>query len=232
LFDHSIVFKIRLCDIDFNINRTKASVRVSTLTSEDNTTDAYIRMDTTYLSSVTASWPSQPSNVRHNIPNGTITIDGDITDWNNIDPVFEDRLDDVYHDVPSTNIQEVYIAQDEDAYYFRIDLLQGPIITTEHENPQVRFEFIDSINDREYWFTAWFRLARVVIQDISLFDINNPGADSIKEYPEAGYLSVDGSHIEYRVMKSDVGFSLEGGCIYALALIGGASDYTESVLIE
>ena len=231
-FDHSIVYKIRLSDIDFNINGTQASVRVSTLTSEDSTAGTYVRMDTTYLSSVTASWPIQPSKLRYSIPNGTITIDGDMTDWSNIDPVFEDRLDDVYHDVPSTNIQEVYIAQDADAYYFRIDLLQEPIITTEHENPQVRFQVIDSRNDRKYWFTAWFRLAGVVIQDISLFDINNPGADSIKEYPEAGYLSVDGSHIEYRVMKSDVGFDLEGGCINVLALIGGASDYTESVLIE
>lgn len=230
-FDHSIVFKIRLSDIDFNINGTQASVSVSTLTSEDNTAGTYVNMDTTYLSSVTASWPDQPSKLRYSIPNGTITIDGDMTDWSNIDPVFEDRIDDVYN-VPSTNIDKVFIAQDANTYYFRIDLLQEPIITTEHENPQVRFEYIDSTNDREYWFTARFRLAGVVIQDNSLFDINNPDADYIKAYPEAGYLSVNDSHIEYRVMKSDVGFDLEGGCINALALIGGASDYTESVFLE
>ena len=89
-------------------------------------------------------------------------------------------------------------------------------------------------NSREYWFTAWLNPFEggLWIQDISIPVDNNPGADIIKEYPVVGYLSVFDRFIEYRVIKSDIGFDLKDGCINLVAVILGVHDFTDSILIE
>ncbi|MEJ2098290.1 MAG: hypothetical protein P8Y38_14535 [Deltaproteobacteria bacterium] len=82
-------------------------------------------------------------------------------------------------------------------------------------------------NNRDYMFTAW--LNRVLLDrrssclDFIIF---------IKEYPPFFYLSVAGKSVEYRVMKSDMGFELKNGCISACAVIFGTDDYTDSIFIE
>jgi hypothetical protein len=113
-----------------------------------------------------------------------------------------------------------------------IDFLEEPIIT--QPKSQVRFEFTDSMNDREYWFTAWLNQldGEVWIQDLNLPVPNDSGTDVIKSYPAFFYLSIVGSFIEYKVMKADIGFDLKNGCIGANAFIIDGNDYTDSVLLE
>ena len=241
LFEHAIVFKVRLSDMDFNFDGSRVTVRVlnkgtrfDPIENEDSTDVKKISMDTSYLSSVTSNWPEPSSLPPYTIPNAAISIDWDLTDWDGIDPVFIDRLDDVYPTMLSANIEKAFIAQDATAYYFRIDLSQEIILAQEDPNPQVRFEFADFENNRDYMFTAWLNPIEggVWIQDLNLPVPNDSGRDTIKEYPPFFYLSVAGKSVEYRVMKSDMGFELKNGCISACAVIFGTDDYTDSVFLE
>ena len=96
IFDHSIVFKIRLSDIDFNINGTHATVLMKSNTNEDSTNEKLVSMDTNYILSVTSDWPTHSTKSSYTVPNSVINIDGDLSDWNGIEPIFIDRIDDVY----------------------------------------------------------------------------------------------------------------------------------------
>jgi hypothetical protein len=89
-------------------------------------------------------------------------------------------------------------------------------------------------NNRDYMFTAWLNPIEggVWIQDLNLPVPNDSGKDTVKEYPPFFYLSVAGKSVEYRVMKSDMGFELKNGCISACAVIFGTDDYTDSIFIE
>lgn len=227
--DHSIIFKIKLSDIDFNLDGNRIEAKVLNTNGEDITAGVTLQIDNSYLSSVTATWSDEQPILNYIIPTQTITIDGFMSDWNNVEPVFLDRTDDV-HGVPETNIENVFIAQDDDHYYFRFDLLEAPGVGL-YEHPQVRIEVNCPPRDIYYFITAWLNPANVKIEDTKTFDWNDPDAGTIKEYP-ADYLAASGRSIEYRILKSDMGFDLNDVCLSAVAIAGGASDKAESVYVE
>jgi len=64
------------------------------------------------------------------IPYQTISIDGVLDDWNNIEPVFTDPAGDKVKNVSGTDIILGYLAVDENYLYLRMDFADGNPTTT------------------------------------------------------------------------------------------------------
>ena len=63
-----------------------------------------------------------------NAPTSTnITVDGTITDWTGIAPILTDPTGDATVAVPGADITKVFLAQDADNVYVRIDVASGSL---------------------------------------------------------------------------------------------------------
>jgi hypothetical protein len=229
--DHAVEFRVRLDSLDWDLDRTTLSVKASKKGHSDNTADVSIDMDNTYLDHVITVWPDSYVVTEFTIPYASITIDGDISDWVGISPVFIDAFDDV-QGVPTANIDQVYISQDNDSIFIRFDLVAAPNLQP-GEVGQCRLELSDIANpNNNYFITAWLNSAQSQIQDATAIDVATGADGDIQSYFGSGYYFLNGRFLEYRILKSDFPQALDNMCMSPVSIVDGASDYVLPVYLK
>jgi hypothetical protein len=141
------------------------------------------------------------------IPVAAISIDGDISDWNGMQPVFEDAVNDQHPDADfdGTDLHKFYLAKDETFLYMLITLYDGPPKTDIHTQygfqANQSSEFHDTSGDHlaKAGFSrgAWY--AGIHVRSSTVH-----GGQDIASYP-SHYVGTGANFIEWKVLLSDMG---------------------------
>jgi hypothetical protein len=141
------------------------------------------------------------------IPIVAISIDGDISDWNGIQPVFEDAVNDQHPDADfdGTDLHKFYLARDETFLYMLITLYDGPPKTDIHT--QYGFQAEQSSERHgtsgDHLAKAGFSRGRWYAGIHVRSSIVHGGQD-IASYP-SDYVETGANFIEWKVRLSDMG---------------------------
>jgi subtilase family serine protease len=137
------------------------------------------------------------------IPTKTITIDGNISDWNSLQPVFVDDVNDQDPgaDFNGTDLHKLYIAKDSSFLYIMMTLYDGnPIVTDNHtlylfETMQIPYQLHTS-GDRMINASCAYGQLGVTVTD--------RGQTDQLIYPDS-HVGIGTKCIEWKAPLSDVG---------------------------
>jgi len=133
------------------------------------------------------------------VTSDAITIDGDITDWTGLSPVFADVAGNNDPYLPGTDINQLYLAKDTEYLYLAMTLHDGPPDT------DVRYGFVAA--NKRCGYDGWGELSAVAYHDPAygwgVEVIHSGDWELIGSYPE-GHAEAQ-SIIEWKVPLTDMG---------------------------
>ena len=141
------------------------------------------------------------------IPTATITIDGSMDDWNNIEPVYVDDVNDEDPDADyeGTDLYKFYLAKDDTFLYLMMTLHDGApktdMFTLYGFHARQKSDYSTSIGD--YLIFAAFNDGKWTASTDKAISSTGPDYfENITDYPSK-YVGVGSNFIEWKVYLSD-----------------------------
>ncbi len=151
------------------------------------------------------------------IPTATITIDGNGDDWNNIEPVYVDDVNDQdpKADWDGTDFYKFYLAKDDTYLYAMMTLYDGEpstgTITVYGFSFKQLAGYNDSVGDR--WTYAYCYDSSWSVKVVELADLETLETTEIDGYSSKKYIGIGSNFIEWKVPLSSMG-TRDGRFVY------------------
>ncbi len=156
--------------------------------------------------SIPAKSPTSiPTIITRAIPTASIIIDGAINDWENIEPIFVDEIDDEapQANFEGTDIHEFYLAKDDTYLYVMITMYDGAPKT----DVQTQYGFQADLSSEQYDSPGDHLAKASSINGVWYAGVHvrsSDGGRDIASYPSE-YVGIGTNFIEWKVLLSDMG---------------------------
>jgi hypothetical protein len=141
------------------------------------------------------------------IPTATITIDGNMDDWNDIEPVYVDDVNDEDPDAnyEGTDLYKFYLAKDDTFLYLMMTLYDGAPkadVPTNYSFEANQYRGTGSVGDYSTYVVNFENDRWTVI-------VSKEGSNEGTSYTSSKYIGIGSNFIEWKVYLSDMG-TLDG----------------------
>lgn len=142
-----------------------------------------------------------------NVPDSSITIDGNVSDWSTLPVFVEDRIGELYSVGSRVDIVNAYMAKDSEYLYFRVDINRD--IST-IVNPWFSLNFFTwPLITSEPFLSFAIDFAGTNITTTIESSTPENGKNVVATYSQAsGYAAMFGTHLEFKVNIADIPFSI------------------------
>ena len=141
------------------------------------------------------------------IPTATITIDGNMDDWNDIEPAYIDDVNDQDPDADydGTDLYKFYLAKDDTFLYVMMTLFDGAPkadVSTNYSFEANQYRGTGSVGDYSTYVVNFENDRWTVI-------VSKEGSNEGTSYTSSKYIGIGSNFIEWKVYLSDMG-TLDG----------------------
>lgn len=143
------------------------------------------------------------------IPQATINVDdGLVTDWDGIDPVFQDITGDGDPGYQGSDIEDVYLAQDDSFLYGRMTLADGPPNTATQSNPWEALAYFVQFRPRPDLFPGGLTVQVDYLDGnwrVQVWEGQEGYQSNMLGTYTTGYAEAVGNDLEWKVPLADLG---------------------------
>ena len=175
------------------------------------------------------AWGHTPEILELEIPTQNIDVDGDPNDWTGIDALATDPQGDDPINFTGDDIQALYVAQDAENLYIRMDLWEN--VNTDFRNEQTPFggRYILAISITRYDIPMYFGIAYSDTLDQWSLGHNGSSEDVPEGLEGPEYVGVNNNVIELRIPFASIDNATDFSMIAGYVIVPGGQSPEENI---